>query len=80
MFKFIFTYVILLGVWLFSVLIPYTKNVFYHVQDVVNNNVQLDLIYCGKQILIGLGWTFLLLVIYWIVNYFIFKFTYDKHY
>lgn len=80
MIKFIFTYFIMLGVWFFSVLIPYTKNIFYHIQDVVNNNVQLDLIYCGKQLLIGFGWTVLLIVIYWIVAYFIAKFSYDDHY
>jgi hypothetical protein len=62
MFKIIIIYALGIVVWIFDVVIPFGKKILLHIQNHVNNNIDLDLIYCGKQLLIAIGYTILLYV------------------
>ena len=57
--------------WIFDVLIPFGGKILIHIQNHANLNTQLDLLYCGKQLLIGIGYTIALSFIIWLIGVFI---------
>jgi len=56
-------YIAILAIWIYSVLIPYGRNIIMNIQNHANLNTELDLLYCAKQFLFGLLWTFALAIV-----------------
>lgn len=59
--------------WVTQLLIPYGKKILIHIQNHANKNTDLDLFYCGKQFLIGFGWTMALIVCLYVIWFMIIK-------
>jgi hypothetical protein len=57
--------------WIFDILIPFGGKILIHIQNNINLGTDLDLLYCGKQLLIGIGYTVLLSICSWLVASFI---------
>lgn len=47
----LFYYLCILAVWIFLIVIPYGSRILVHIQNTVNLHSDLNLLYCGKQIL-----------------------------
>jgi len=56
-------YIAIMAIWIYSLLIPYGKKILLHIQNHVNQHTDLDLLYCGKQVLFGLLWTIALAIV-----------------